>query len=86
MEGAYHIEQELFYSDDIRQDAGIGAAQDGWLRPTDSSLFTGKLLTDYSNHEFTKRNSGSVNIDRFLRFPDQANLFYFVPTEDKAIQ
>ena len=49
-------------------------------------FFTGNLLTDYSNHEFTKRNSGSVNIDRFLRFPDQANLFYFVPTEDKAIQ
>ena len=39
MKGAYHIEQELFYSDDIRQDAGIGAAQDGWLQPTDSSLF-----------------------------------------------
>lgn len=80
------MSRSFFYSDDIRQDAGIGAAQDGWLRPTDSSLFTGKLLTDYSNHEFTKRNSGSVNIDRFLRFPDQANLFHFIPAEDEAIQ
>lgn len=80
------MSRSFFYSDDIRQDAGIGAAQDGWLRPTDSSLFTGKLLTDYSTHEFTKRNSGSVYIDRFLRFPDQANLFHFIPAEDEAIQ
>ena len=48
-------------------------------------FFTGKLLTDYSTHEFTKRNSGSVYIDRFLRCPDQANLFHFVPAEDEAV-